>query len=611
MKTYRNTRIKALAKAVLPLYLFALIPLLNACSDTWDEHYDGAVAGVQEGSLWEAIKRDANLSNFASVIEACGYDKALGSSQVFTVFAPDNGQFSSDEAAQLIQEYNKEKTQVNDDDNSVIKEFVKNHIALFNYSVSENSADSIVLMNGKRVVLTSNAVGATSIVSGNVHYENGILFVLDGTIAYEPNVFEYLRKDAELDSVASFFYNSHFYRKEFLASKSVPGGLVDGKTVYLDSVFQQENELFYGQFFSARLDQEDSTYWMVVPTNDMWTKLIDEYTPYFNYDNKVLDRDSLVYTQPRVAIMNGAIFSRTLNTDNALRDSAFSTLATEGTYREYFWGAPCLHYYQFGDGTGNSTQKPLQTGGVLADTKNVDCSNGIVMKADKWNFDPLNTFRQVIVVQAVSRGSIQEVSKVENSTTHDMEATVTPTPRVISSDNPFYGKIWGNAFEEFVPAKATVNHTVTFNIRNVLSNMGYDIYLVSAPALANDSNATEIDRLPTKLRCTLTYHLQKGGEESTVLQSSVSTTPDVVDYLLLAEDFKFPTSSYGLIEDKPQVTLAVETRVSPTELRKNTYTRTMRIAYVLLVPHGISHVDEENFYITPHGDGETFVMPIM
>ena len=32
----------------------------------------------------------------------------------------------------------------------------------------------------------------------------------------------------------------------------------------------------------------------------------------------------------------------------------------------------------------------------------------------------------------------------------------------------------------------------------------------------------------------------------------------------------------------------------------------MYISSILLVPHGASWMDEQNFYITPHGDGETY-----
>ena len=64
--------------------------LLSSCSDKWDDHYDGTAQSVQEGSLWEAIQQNPELSNFCSVVQACGYDKSLASAQVFTVFAPTN-----------------------------------------------------------------------------------------------------------------------------------------------------------------------------------------------------------------------------------------------------------------------------------------------------------------------------------------------------------------------------------------------------------------------------------------------------------------------------------------------------------------------------------------
>ena len=74
---------------VLGLALAALT--FVACADKWDDHYDSKGEGMNDASLWQAINENSNLSNFASVVKACGYDKALGSSQVFTVFAPTNG----------------------------------------------------------------------------------------------------------------------------------------------------------------------------------------------------------------------------------------------------------------------------------------------------------------------------------------------------------------------------------------------------------------------------------------------------------------------------------------------------------------------------------------
>jgi len=591
---------------VIGLALVALT--FMACSDTWDEHYDKKGEGTNDATLWQAITQNGNLSNFAKVVQACGYDKALNSSQVFTVFAPTNDNFSAQEAEELIAGYNAEKGKVMDDDNTVIKEFIQNHIAMYNHSVSPMRDDSLVMMNGKNMFLTSGSFGGNQILSSNVHYNNGVLFTIQGKAQYFPTVFEYLRKDADLDSIASFFYNTRFYRKEFVPGRSVAGGLENGKTVYLDSVFVQQNDLW--DYLWAYTNEEDSTYWMVVPTNQVWKQLIEEYEPYFNYDKNVSFRDSMAYTLPRMAIVDGTTFSRTVNTDSHLTDSALSTSAAETyTSREYMWGNKNLHYYQFGGKSAVNTQKPLSATGIFTGTDDVVCSNGLVKKAYDWKINKLNTFYQWIIIEAEEGSSVKEVSKQENSTTHDMEPTIKAVTRRVMSDNRFNGKVWSNAFVEFQQQKTTVNHTVTFNIRNVLSNIPYDIYLVTAPALANDSNATEAERIPCKMECAIYYHDQNGETQRTSLKSSFSNNPNIMDYILLSDaekGFSFPTATYGLTEAEPQITLELKTKVSSSELRTKKFDRTMRIDCIMLVPHGISNVDEERFEIAPHGDGDIY-----
>ena len=578
---------------------------LAACSDTWDDHYDKKGEGTNDATLWQAITQNGNLSNFAKVVQGCGFDKSLNSSQVFTVFAPTNDQFSSQEADELIAGYNAEKGKVNDDDNTVYKEFIQNHIAMYNHSVSPTSNDSLVLMNGKKTLLTANTFGSNQILTSNQHYSNGVLFTIQGKAKYFPTVFEYLRKDADLDSIASFFYNTRFYRKEFMPERSVAGGLENGKTVYLDSVFVQQNDLW--DMLWAYTNEEDSTYWQVVPTNQMWKELIEEYESYFNYDKNVPFRDSMAYTLPRLAIVNGTTFSRTMNTDAHLTDSALSTSAAEEyNYRNSYWGNKNLHYYQFGGKSPQNTQKPFLTTGIFTDTEDVVCSNGLVKKTNNWKINPLNTFYQWIIIEAENGSSVKEVSKAENSTTHEMEPTITGITRRVMNNNRFSGKVWNDAFVEFQQMKTTVNHSVTFNIENVLSNIGYDIYLVTAPALANDSNATEAERIPVKMECAIYYHDQNGETQKQNLQSSFTNNPDIVDYILLAEDFKFPTATWGLVEAEPQITLELKTKVSSSELRQKKFDRTMRIDCVMLVPHGISTVTDDTFEVSPHGDGDTF-----
>ena len=195
----------------------------------------------------------------------------------------------------------------------MLKEFIKNHIALYNHSVSSASNDSVVLMNGKNVVLKSDKVGGASLLSSNKLYQNGVLFTIGSKLNYLSNVFEYIEKDPDLDSLRSFLYNQDqykFYYREFMPSLSVVDSVKDGQTVYMDSVFRQRNRLFTELDF---INEEDSKFWMVAPTNAVWKELIDEYSNYFKYPKNVEYADSMAYTNARLAIVQGTIFSKTTN----------------------------------------------------------------------------------------------------------------------------------------------------------------------------------------------------------------------------------------------------------------------------------------------------------
>ncbi len=552
---------------------------LTACSDTWDEHYEslGDSSGMHDGTLWQAIKSNPELSNFASVIEGCDFARYLDGSQVFTVFAPTNDQFSQSEAQALIADYQQQVAdKVVEEDNTVLKEFIQNHVALYNYSVSSASEDSVTLMNGKYAVLKSTDIDGVKLLTKNQLYGNGVLYTLEKPVSYLSNVFEYIRKDADLDSLRSFLYDSKFYKREFMPELSVPGSIVDGKTQYLDSVFKQSNELFS---IIGRISTEDSSYIMVAPTNAVWKQLIEEYEPYFNYPENVNRRDSLVYTNSRRAIVEGTTFSRTFNTDESLKDSAMSESSMKAySYRKQMWGAP-FEYYQY--------RKPLTAPyGALAHNDKVTCSNGEVYKASQWNIDKLMSFNRYIIVEAENRNSIKEVSKVLDH--GDSVNSVSAVSRYVTNDNRFYDHVWSNSYVEFQPNYATVNHSVTFNLKDVLSNVGYDIYLVTAPALASDSNATDAQRLPTVVRFTI-HQPGKADEKINGENGKVKdfvTTADSIDYLLVAEDYKFDVCTYGVDDEDMQATLKVETHVGSSQLRNNVYTRSMRIDCVLLVPHG-------------------------
>ena len=567
----------------------AMSVALAACTDTWDDHYEGTSDHVLSGTLWQAIEGNQELSNFAKVVKECGYDKSLASSQVFTVFAPVNAKFTAEEADALIAQYKTERATVSDDDNTVIKEFLQNHIALYNHSVSSQHNDSIVMMNGKYQSLNRGEFGGSTLLTNNGHYGNGVLFTIDNKVDYFPNVFEYVRKDADLDSLRSFLYNPKFYYKEFLPEQSVKGDVVDGRIVYQDSVFSQRNELFTNL---GRLNSEDSTYWFVAPTNQVWKELIDKYETYFNYHDSIAeDRDSMIFTNSRLAIVEGTVFSRTLNTDKMLQDSAMSTNAVlYYNSRKYNWGADSLHYYQYND--------PAR---VFSGTQNVVCSNGQVMKAPQWNIKPTETFMRTRIIEAEGSGSVLEVGKWTNPNKKDKdhpngteEVSTSVTTLLSSNDNEYYDQVSNHGFLKVEPIIDGQQSVVTFNIPDILSNIEYDIYLLTAPVAANDSDATEEQRFPTIIRSYIIYKDQLGQDIITKdgkvkvigeFLSSNETTPNKAECFLLAEKFKFDVCSFGLKKESEEAQVRLRLESDVTNRQKKTHTRTMYIDAIILKPH--------------------------
>ena len=565
---------------VLGLALAALT--FCTCSDEWDNHYNTQQVGNGR-SLWETISTDNTLSNFASVIQATGYDKALGSSQVFTVFAPTNDALTADQAEKWIDTYNQEKAESKkDEDNKTIKEFVKNHITLYNRSVSELSNDTIVMLNGKYLKLDGETLDGHNLSLTNSHHANGVLFKVDHQVNYFYNVFEYLATDADLDSVAKFLYSYNEY--EFMPELSVPGGIENGQTVYLDSVTVLENELF-GRI--GLINEEDSTYTMLAPTNQAWSKLVTEYENYFNYCDFVQGRDSLKHLNTRMAIVRGTVFSHTNNQHWA--DSAVSVNAVPYSSRKYMYGSADAAYYIY--------YNTMAEGGVFNGVVEKECSNGRVMKADNWNIDKTQSFLQNVIMEGEARNSQAKVDETK---------TVTPLQSTyVASTHPFYNKISNNGFVEIVPTTANARPKVQFYIDNVLSNLAYDIQLVLVPTWTGELTSAGVaetvkpnfmnvrlwslkqDATDNSIENTANWNVEQllKNYETNFKREGVDTTYITMDTITVASNYVFPTSSYGL--ETPQVMLEIEGL--GIAAFKERYQSTIRVDAIILKPH-----EEEN-----------------
>ena len=527
--------------------------LFTSCSDKWDEHYE--TAAVENGTLWQALSATQNnTTQFARVLEACGYDNVLSGSQTYTVFAPSDDSFTAHEADSLIALFNQEKSDGRrTEENRVVRHFVQNHIALYKYPVSTMTNDTLTLMNDKFYAITSDRLGNRTLMPGSKLCENGLLYTISQKLDYFPNIFEYLGLDNETDSAYQFFNKYTVY--ELNEAKSVPGDVIDGQVTYLDQVYDQYNALFnqYG-----RINSEDSTYWMLCPTNSEWNRLTAEYQRYFNYPNNVAKRDSLIYTNTRLAFMGGTVFSRSRNTETSLQDSAVSTMAPTALMRSLMDTEP---YYIY--------RKPFATGGIFDGAESIVCSNGHVMKTGKFNISKYDTFMQTVKVEA-------ENLLYQNYLSDAIDPV---TIHQVTSNNPFYGKVSGNSFVEVKPSTPTAQIVISYDIPGLLSGTKYDVFAVFVPSTAADTLTVAESKKPCRVVSRVKQTDQNGKLSEPPLRNAKTTKAEVVDTVKLST-VTINTCSYGLTD----ALVKLDIRSNVQESQTSTYSTTLRLDCFIFKP---------------------------
>ena len=545
-----NIKIRSLVTYLVPRVSYlVLFSLLFSCSDQWSDHYESSSTAENNGSLWKSMSENPELSNFASVVKTCGYDRILDGNQTFTVFAPTNATFTATQAEALIASYNEQAAKgVRTNENTVIRRFLQNHIAQYRYPVSSLTEKTIAMMNNKYAHITANKIGDRTLTSKNALSANGLLFTIDGMLNYMPSVFESLDMEADLDSVYQFLNSHSIYL--FDETQSVPGEIIDGVTHYLDSVTVFNNELLqkYGL-----INSEDSSYIMVAPVNSEWDRLVAAYEPYFNYANNVPYRDSLIYTNTRLAILGGAFFSRTLNSDEALQDSAVSTQAYTAQMRQALGIDESYYVYP----------TPYASGGIFDGTQAVACSNGQMLKATTFSIPSTMTFMQNVKVEA------------ENSQYQDtlINAVEPVTIRQVESNNPFYGKVSGNDFIEVVPSTPSDKVVIGFKVPRLLSAVKYDVYAVFAPETASDTLATAEATKTVRVISRLRQTDQNGVMTTPPFRYPKTIDGTIVNEVKLQSGVKLTTCGYELSE--PNVRL---------EIQSNTEGATLRIDHIIFKP---------------------------
>ena len=290
-----------------------------SCSDTWDDHYDANAGGVSDVSLYQQLSTTDSLSDFCEVVKATGYDEVLNKEQIYTVFAPVNGSF--DKAALMAQiEVGGKET--------VIRQFIKNHITRYNYSISEGNNKDLMMLNDKKLAIKGAFVDGKLVSSRNNLCKNGILHVVHAELPFRPNIYEQLESDTDLSDMYQFLLS---YEEDSLdEARSVYRGVDEnGNRIYVDSVMIANNKVM--NMLDAIINNEDSSYWAIGITNEAYRKRYEQTKSLFNLHSSIVGRDSLQELYANIYTMRDCYFNMNANIHytDSLMSSTYSKFTPE------------------------------------------------------------------------------------------------------------------------------------------------------------------------------------------------------------------------------------------------------------------------------------------
>ena len=519
-------------------YLFALLPLFVSCSE-WNDHYEPATDAASGNlTLWQTMKQNPQLTDFCEVLQQThvfrqhkktpvSYADLLDGGQSFTVLAPVNGTF--DKAALLQQ------VQTQQGDSIVEKSFVLNHLSRSNVSLN-GQLQQMRLANTKLVQMGNGKVGDVAITSANQHAHNGILHVLQSQLPYSLNLYEAMTDLPQFQTIGQQL--RQYEEDEFDENNSLSNGMIDGIPIYVDSVVIERNRLLEG---FGLINAEDSTYLMVVPSNEGWQQAWTEAQQYFVFDETVEKRDSLQQYWTNRALLDDAVFSMTVQ--NSPQDSLISS--------HYDRLHPEYHVFY----------KPFSTG-IMSQAEQVfPCSNGTLYQTRQWPFRPEETYFRVLKTEGEDESIITEHS----SCSYDK--------RIFSADS-----ISESGYLDIIPATATANWNVTFRIDNTLAG-SYDICAVVLPKSVY--NPTSPDLRPCKFRANISYVDETGKQKSfNCGNTNFVSDPLRVDTVVLARAFTFPVCNYDQTNQK--VTVRLNCNILARET--SSYAREMYLDCIYLRP---------------------------
>ena len=572
-KIYRN--------AAVAMAFLAAGAMTTACSD-WDDHYDNnGVSGSASETIWENVKANANLSQFADLMLKAGYDQVINTTQTYTVWAPLNGTFNYDSLNALPLTNLKEH-------------FAMNHVARFNYPASGSVDAAVTMLNKKVMPFTGNGTytfNGVEVVSPNVASSNGMLHVTSGMVDYLANLFESLDSMAlPIDSISRYFHN--YDQKVLDEANSVKGPVVDGRLTYLDSVFVEQNILLY--LHNALIHRDDSSYTMLLPSDEAWQKAYKAVKSCFNYQPFTFVKDIPQTNLKKATADNYDTGSTKLDFD-LLNDSIIHYMIC----KDLFFNNNLYHNRVLNDlktgaqlsvdslvNTNRSIFYGNDASDIFADARRIDKSNGSMWLTDSLRMRPWLTYNPIIKIQA------------ENGAAKSYNAGATTiVPIAKAEQNPdIQGTVSNGYYLTITPSSPASNPEAIFYLPGVRSTT-YAVYVCFVPENINASTFTDNVR-PNIVQVTMGYNDLKGKPQEQVLKvgetSLFQSDITKVDTVYVG-DFTFPLCYYGTgFSNVTQEAYAPYVRINSRVSSKTPGDRNLRIDYIMLVPKDLDNYIKEH-----------------
>lgn len=527
--------------------IMSVISLSSCENETWNQHYQVDNKIASNKTLWETIKGNSNLTEFAWAVRVSGYDKILSSSQMFTVWAPTNSVLNID------------TTQLSPDSLVITKQFVENHISRYSYSASGTFDKRIVLLNKKITRFKSNGAefsfAGIKLVEINSISNNGVLHVVENPFKFFPNIWEYLATNRDLDSIKNYLYS--FNVITFDPTKSVPGDVnEEGNIVYLDSVKYNNNMMFR---ILGRLNNEDSSYVAILPTNTAWIKSYANISNYYKY-----------YYNP----LKPLVVPSKITADTLQRKYTALSLVRDLVFSKSMQAAPNDSL------TSTSLNTFLKPQYLFAGLQQQTTSNGSYYLCDELKYNHYESWNKELRVEA------------ERSTGRKFDWANIFERSYMGDDSIVVSKY---RYIEVTSVSTAIPPSVTFDIPNTLSGKlnadktimygaSYNIYCVFLPTFIKDNT-----RRPAKVSFNL-FYTRADGKVTTITTNPETvfdnnklffqTNKDMITKLLVASNVSFPYCEFGF--ELPTVKLKVLSNAKASE--SVSFTRDLLIDCIILEP---------------------------